>query len=37
MLNLGNLFAFVVLIAVAFFLVWQSMLSIDEMMALRGY
>ncbi len=32
-----NALAAVFIIAVVFFLVWQSMMSIDEMMALRGF
>jgi len=37
MLNFENALAAVFIIAVVFFLVWQSMLSIDELMALRGF
>lgn len=32
-----NIFAFLVLVAFIFFFVWQMMLSIDDMMALKGF
>jgi hypothetical protein len=32
-----NILAFVVLVAFVFFVVWQMMLSIDDMMMLKGF
>jgi hypothetical protein len=37
MWHFENIFAFVILVAFVFLVVWQMMLSIDDMMALKGF